>query len=251
MSYMKSVTSTCPKCGAQARPLLSSFAGPAHCRNCGAWFVIEPVFKIPDPATAPQGAPNPLLLENLKRPRVTGPLANSRSNVAWSIVWIAVSCLLLRDGVYVFLRENPGVPVATGRPSVPAFQAAFQRPIAPASLIFPGVSLLLLFFGLWLLFGSLRGVYRFNRLRSQGCQAEGVIFDRWGEMNQVNEDQSTQSYFVAFAFRVPMRGGPMDGKVITRAEQNEKAYDRYHTGDPLTIRYLPDDPSICQMVMDG
>ena len=252
MSYMKSATSTCPKCGAQARPLLYPFAGPAHCKNCGTWFVIEPVFKKTDPTPAPPREPNPLLLENLKRPGASGPLENSWKDLALSIVWVIISSVLLLAGMYVFLQENRGFQYAASHPSVAAFQAAFQRPIAPATLIFPGISCLLLFIGLWLLYNSVRGVFQLNRLRSQGCETQGVIFDRWITLVQTDEmNSSTESYYVAFAFRVPARGSPMDGKVITRAELNKEAYDRYQTGDPLTIRYLPDHPSVCQIMMEG
>jgi hypothetical protein len=248
---LKSATSTCPQCGAEARPLLFSFSGPAHCKNCGTYFVIEPVFKMPEPAPASTEPPNPLLLENLKRPRVTSPLANAWGAVALSIAWIIISSIFVNAGVYIFSKENRGFLYAASGPSISAIKATFGRPIPLGTLIFTGVGGLLLIFGLWLLYDSLRGVYQLNRLGSQGCQTEGVIFDRWVDINQIDENQTTMGYFVAFAFRVPMRGSPMDGKVITRAERNEKAYDRYHTGDPLTIRYLPEDPSICEMVMDG
>ena len=81
---------------------------------------------------------------------------------------------------------------------------------------------------------------RFLRLRSKGLFAQAVIFDRWEKI-----DSEGITYYVAYAFKV---SSPETGKkIISNAQQSIQAYKKLKIGEKVRVRFLPDNPQICQM----
>jgi hypothetical protein len=90
--------------------------------------------------------------------------------------------------------------------------------------------------GLWMLYGAARGMYHLSLLRSQGQPARAYVFDRWTD----KDSDGDTTYFLAYAFKTP------DGRMISHAEQDKNLYQLHQIGEWIVVRYLPDNPSICQ-----
>jgi hypothetical protein len=120
-------------------------------------------------------------------------------------------------------------------------KADFHPPNPLIPLIFSGMGILFTAIGVMVVYGGVRGQYHLSQLRSNGLQAQRLIFDLW----QDKDSDGDTTYFVAYTFKVPERGG--DGKIITKAEQNHIAHKKYHIGDAVLVRYLPDNPGVCQL----
>ncbi len=78
-------------------------------------------------------------------------------------------------------------------------------------------------------------------LRLGGLSTQAIVFDRWWD----KDSDGGSTFFIAIAYQVPFAQGGL--KVITYAEQSKVLYDKHQIGDALTVRYLPDNPSICQL----
>ncbi len=100
-----------------------------------------------------------------------------------------------------------------------------------------GLGGLFVLIGLGMLYGGLKAQGHLQELRSQGRQARAFIFDRW----QDKDSDGDPTYFVAFAFTVGQQ-------IITHAEQNSKLFQKYRIGDTVTVRYIPNQPTICQVL---
>jgi hypothetical protein len=124
---------------------------------------------------------------------------------------------------------------AESDPKVTAIKSEFEPPSLLFSLIFSGMGGLFLLIGLAMIYGAFKAQVQLRQLRSQGRQTQGFVFDRWKD----KDSDGDPTYFVAFAFKVNF-------EIITRAEQNKILYDKCQIGDPLIVRYLSDDPQICQ-----
>ncbi len=128
---------------------------------------------------------------------------------------------------------------AKSDPALTAIKAEFEPPSLLFSLIFSGMGGLFVLIGLALMYGALKAQAQLRALRDRGRQAQAFVFDCWKDKDSDGDD----TYFIAFAFRV-------DFQTITRAEQNKALYEKYQVGDSLTVRYLPDDPFVCQVRME-
>jgi len=121
-------------------------------------------------------------------------------------------------------------------PSISAIKAEFGPPATLVSLGFAGMGGLFLLVGAGILYGAVRGMYYLRLLRSKGCAARGYLFDGW----QDKDSDGDPTYFVAYAFKTSA------GKLVSHAEQNTRLYETYQIGDTFEVRYLQDNPSICQ-----
>jgi hypothetical protein len=114
-------------------------------------------------------------------------------------------------------------------------KSEFEPPSLLFSLTFSGMGGLFLSIGLAMMYGVFKAQMQLRELCAQGRQAQGFVFDRWKD----KDSDGAPTYFVAFAFRTNFQ-------IITCAEQNKILYDKYEIGDSLIVRYLPDNPQICQ-----
>jgi DNA-directed RNA polymerase subunit RPC12/RpoP len=129
---------------------------------------------------------------------------------------------------------------AASDPSLSAIKAEFGPPSIWFSLVFVGMGGLFVLIGLGLLYGAVRDLYHLNLLHSQGQPARAYVFDRWTDRDSDNDT----TYFVAYAFKTP------DGRMISRAEQDKNLYQLHQIGEWIEVRYLTDNPSICQKQRD-
>ena len=81
-----------------------------------------------------------------------------------------------------------------------------------------------------------------QKMHQHGRQTSGVIFDRWTDKDY----EGDTAYFVAYAFQAESADGVLT--TVTRAERNQKLYERYQVGDVIAIRYLISDPSVAVVV---
>jgi len=130
---------------------------------------------------------------------------------------------------------------ASSDPTLTAIKADFHPPNPLLPLLFSGMGILFTAIGGAMVNGGIRGQHHLNRLRDSGRQIQGVIFDHWED----KDSDGDATYFVAYAFKVQARGG--SGKIISKAEQNRSAYQKYRIGESVLVRYLPDDPTVCQL----
>ena len=95
--------------------------------------------------------------------------------------------------------------------------------------------------GLWIVASVIEGLGQRRQLRTLGRTTEGVVFDRWTE-----SDSDSTSYLVAYAFELDCRS--QGRQWFTRAEYNRKAYAALRAGEQVRVRYLPEDPKVCQLL---
>jgi len=141
------------------------------------------------------------------------------------------------SAIYRSLKVEQEIEIlwAESDPTISTIKAEFKPPDLLFSLIFSGMGGLFVLIGLAVMYGSLKAQGQLRDLRARGREVSGFIFERWKD----KDSDGDSTYFVAFAFKV-------NSQIITRAEQNKALYDRYQVGDSLMVRYLPDDPSVCQ-----
>lgn len=51
---------------------------------------------------------------------------------------------------------------------------------------------------------------------------------------------------MAYYFKLPWQSGS-----VVRAEMNAEAYRAYQVGDPVQVRYLPENPQVCRLEVAG
>lgn len=145
--------------------------------------------------------------------------------------------------LYRALPEGSTVPLryARSNPSVSRLaQQSFLNPIE----VFWGVGLMIVFTygGIALCWGALVIGYRMTRLAWFGRLTSGLVVDRWIE--SVDGPEGTcDHYCVAFRFQ------PNDGPAQLAAEINARAYSRLQPGCEVMVRFLPRQPTICQLVL--
>lgn len=119
-------------------------------------------------------------------------------------------------------------------------QAGLLRSKLP--LLLAGAALL---FGLFFLISGGRIFWQALALHSQGRLTGGVLFDRWIELGRVGRAGYEKHYCVAYYFELPWQ--PRGSPPVQRAEYNRTAYHSLRLGDPVLVRYLPDNPKICRL----
>jgi hypothetical protein len=92
-------------------------------------------------------------------------------------------------------------------------------------------------FGVILFISGWQGIAKSRKLSRRGQLIQGTLIDRWTDQ----DSDGDPVYCIAFEFTLP--GRPH----VTRAEYNREAYDLLEIGDPVSVRYLPDQPHICRL----
>ena len=99
-------------------------------------------------------------------------------------------------------------------------------------------------FGLGYIYSGLITLHRRKLLRVKGQQTQAILFDRWEE----KDSEGAKTYYVAYAFKIPTNQG--EQIIITRAEENRKAYRKFQIGDTPTVCYLPEKPEeVCRVIL--
>ncbi len=125
-------------------------------------------------------------------------------------------------------------------PSLSAVKAELRPASMTLLLCFGGMGGLFTLIGLVMIFSSFMGIVNTIRLRLGGQVAKGTVFKKWTD----TDSEGDTIYYVAYAFKAEIPGKGI--QLIPHAEQNKKTYDNVPVGGPLTVRYLPNDPQICQ-----
>lgn len=145
--------------------------------------------------------------------------------------------------LYTNLEEGGQTKVvyAQSNPEISDLEADLSPPNWLTLAIFGGMGLVFTLIGLWIVASAIEGLGQRRQLRTLGRTTEGVVFDRWTE-----SDSDSTSYLIAYAFELdhPSRGRQW----FTRAEYNRKAYKALRAGEQVRIRYLPNDPKVCQLL---
>ncbi|MCS6883545.1 MAG: hypothetical protein RMK84_05065 [Oscillochloridaceae bacterium] len=240
---MSSRLTTCPRCGARLK-------GPStRCDACGADLVpylarsganTASVLAPPSPAIAsvdrqapvapPDPAPgSPASLSfdytTLERPAISETLemAPWRSVLSELAMWFIVLPGAMTAGLILLVVILPD-----------ARQAAHGLGSIVGSMLF--------LMALVVVPGRMYAAKLWERMHQYGRQTSGVIFDRWTDKDY----EGDTTYFVAYAFQA--EGAGQSPVIVTRAEKNQKLYERYRVGDVIAIRYLISDPSIAVVV---
>lgn len=126
-------------------------------------------------------------------------------------------------------------------PNVSVLQSEFKFPFTTPLII---LCMLVPFtlIGAVFLQSAFKGTLQIRKLRARGQLVQGKISDRW----QDKDSDGDPIYILAYTFRATLPGQRTE--VITRAEQDQRLYQRYQKGQTVTIRYLPEDPQICEIV---
>ncbi len=166
---------------------------------------------------------------HLKRPNPSNSLEGAGCSILSGLVWLLFCVIAVIVGIIEFNKNYSNGP--EGKPPDPLFM-----------VLYFGIAGLFIVITLWLVYRAIIARGNLRLLRSAGRQTQAVIFDRWEE----NDPDGDQAYYVAYAFKVPKAFG--EQQVMTRAVRNHRLYVQCHIGDALTIRYLADKPSICQVI---
>lgn len=123
-------------------------------------------------------------------------------------------------------------------PSDPTVSTLASKFGPPFGLLFmAGMGGLFVLIGLALLGNSWRTMGQASQLNRQGQLIQGTVLDGWTD----TDSDGDRVYCVAYHFTPPGRPG------VTRAEYNRTAYNRLAPGDPVSVRYLPQNPHICRL----
>lgn len=144
---------------------------------------------------------------------------------------------------YVQLSVGQEIPIVylPSDPNRSAVKAEFGPPSVFALVCPGGMGGVFTLIGLALLFSSITSLVNVNRLRASGRPAQALIFDRWTD----KDSDGDTTYCIAYVFEANLPDGRRI--TVTRAEQNRHAYERYQIGDSAPVRYLPEDPNVCQL----
>jgi hypothetical protein len=126
---------------------------------------------------------------------------------------------------------------AASAPHTSVIKTEFKRP-GPSGWIFSALGGFFVLIGVVLLLNAAKSMRNLQLLRRRGRQAKGIVFAR----RQEKDSNGDPTYYVAYAFR-PAK----EAKILTHAEYNKRLYDEYQVGAPVLIRYLPEDPKVCQV----
>jgi hypothetical protein len=106
-------------------------------------------------------------------------------------------------------------------------------------LPFVVIPLLIVSTQVWRLVKGVQDWQKVKALEARGQLIQGVLLDRWSGLTRGSQ------YCVAYYFELPWvspGGGP-----LIRAENNKQAHRAYQVGDPVQVRYLPDNPQVCRL----
>ncbi len=104
-------------------------------------------------------------------------------------------------------------------------------------LIVAALGALFVLIGMVLFISGWQGIMEARKLSRRGQLIQGTLIDRWTD----KDSDGDPVYCVAFEFVLP--GRPR----VTRAEYNQEAHDLLEIGDPVSVRYLPQQPHICRL----
>lgn len=91
----------------------------------------------------------------------------------------------------------------------------------------------------WMLVKGVRAWQQVKALEARGQLIQGILLDRWSGLGRGSR------YCVAYYFELPW--GSPGGRPLVRAEVNKEAHRAYRAGDPVQVRYLPDNPQVCRL----
>ena len=149
----------------------------------------------------------------------------------------------ISQSAYAALRVGQTIEVryAGSDPNVSRLKSEVQPPNPLVGLATVGVGGLFTLIGVVILLAGIKAQGQLMKLRSSGQVTSAILFDRWKD----TDSEGSASYYVAYVFQVPSSRGHLQ---FTRAEQNRMLYDRCKVGDILTVRYLPANPEVSQVV---
>lgn len=180
----------------------------------------------------PSASSRPALPPDLpwKRPyRV--PIALTGSNAGLSI---AYGCGLIVTLPFVLFWLNGFT--AIDRSDFSLFGCIFMLPFVVIPLIIVGTQA-------WMLVKGVRDWQKVKALEGRGQLTQGVLLDRWSGLTRGSQ------YCVAYTFELPW-GSPGGGPLV-RAENNKEAHRAYRVGDPVQVRYLPENPQVYRLEVAG
>lgn len=176
------------------------------------------------PSASSRLAPPPGL--QWKRPyRV--PWALTSGNAGLSIVYGL--CLILTLPFVLFWFNGFA---SIDRSSFSPFDCIFMLP-------FVVIPLLIVSTQAWMLVKGVQDWQKVKVLEARGQLIQGVLLDRWSGLTRGSQ------YCVAYYFELPW--GSPGGGLLVRAENNKEAHRAYRVGDPVQVRYLPDNPQVCRL----
>jgi hypothetical protein len=73
---------------------------------------------------------------------------------------------------------------------------------------------------------------------------EAIVIDRWEE----HRHEEASCYWIAYTYTLIDQDG--SEQTLTLREDNQSAYKRLKVGDPVSVRYLPNNPQTCLLEDD-
>jgi hypothetical protein len=146
------------------------------------------------------------------------------------------------ESVYNSVETGGKVEIiyAASDPQLSFVKTAFGPPGLVVPIIGGGMILLFIGVGLAMVIPGFQAAKRFLMLSSQSQIAQATVFDRWEQ-----PDSDSSSYYVAYAFKVSSRQS--GSRIISNAEASAQAYKKLKLGEKVRVKFLPDNPQVCQM----
>ncbi len=128
-------------------------------------------------------------------------------------------------------------------PDVSALEPYFSSP-GKAPLVIVAMGIIFTLIGLILLPKRWQVWSKQRRLATHGRLASAKIINRWRTVDE--RDRSL--YCLAYEFRA--ESPSHHPRLILAAEDNYEAYYRVQIGQTVPVRYVPDDPERCRLVIE-
>jgi hypothetical protein len=126
---------------------------------------------------------------------------------------------------------------ASSAPSVSAIQSEMSPPPILSLIGLVGIAILFS----WLLMTPVQQEMELNRqgraLKEKGQKAQAIVFDQWTE----TDNEGSTLYLTAIAFKT-------NSQIMAFADQDSTFYNKHKIGDVVTVRYLPEKPTVYEIL---
>lgn len=83
-------------------------------------------------------------------------------------------------------------------------------------------------------------------MQREGRQAAGIVV--WRKVQKAKTEKEGNQYLIASAFEAPIQSG--SPQVFVRSEETTRqVYEAVRVGSRVTVRYLPQNPAVCEITL--
>ncbi len=142
----------------------------------------------------------------------------------------------------LIVGQKVDVQYASSDANVSRLKSESGRSNLLSGLLFTAVGGFFVLIGMTIAVDAAKSLNQLDQLRQSGLKTQATLIEHWKD----KDSDGDPVYFVTYAFQVVSSQGRT--RIITRTEQQRKIYEKYQLGDIITVRCLPDNPDVCQIL---